>query len=100
SVGDGIPDSWRALYFGGNGKITNSQSCASCDPDGDGMSNLPEYLADTDPTDASSVLQIVSVATSGPDSLIRFTTVTNKFYRVDRAAAVDGPTIWTTVTNN
>ena len=43
SVGDGITDAWRAAYFGGDGTTTNSQSCATCDPDGDGMSNLQEY---------------------------------------------------------
>ncbi|MBI4326863.1 MAG: hypothetical protein HY674_16615 [Chloroflexi bacterium] len=42
--GDGIPDSWEQQYFG---SITN---CAhDADPDGDGMPNLPEYLADTNP---------------------------------------------------
>jgi len=43
--GDGIPDWWEQQYFG---SITN---CApGADPDGDGMPNLPEYLADTNPT--------------------------------------------------
>ena len=51
SVGDGIPDWWRAQYFGGNGATTNSQSCATCDPDGDGVNNLAEYLAGSDPDD-------------------------------------------------
>lgn len=50
SVGDGIPDWWRARYFGGDGTATNSESCAECDPDGDGDSNRQEYIADTDPT--------------------------------------------------
>jgi hypothetical protein len=55
SVGDGIPDWWRALYFGGSGTTTNSLSCASCDPDGDAVSNLLEYLRGTDPTNSASV---------------------------------------------
>ena len=50
SVGDGIPDWWRRQYFGGTGTSTNAQSCAACDPDGDGTNNLQEYLAVTDPT--------------------------------------------------
>ena len=53
SVGDGIPDWWRKRYFGSS-STTNSTSCASCDPDGDGFSNLEEYLAGTNPNDASS----------------------------------------------
>ena len=49
--GDGIPDWWEVQYFG---SITN---CApEADPDGAGMTNLQEYLADTNPTNAISVL--------------------------------------------
>ena len=59
SVGDGIPDWWRAWYFGGNGGSTNGQSCAAADPDGDGMTNWQEYQCDTDPTDPTSRLAIV-----------------------------------------
>ncbi len=54
SVGDGIPDWWRQQYFGGDGTTTNSSSCASCDPDGDGLSNLQEFLAGSDPLNSSS----------------------------------------------
>jgi hypothetical protein len=51
--GDGIPDWWEQQYFG---SITN---CApDADPDGDGMPNLLEYLADTNPTNALSVLRV------------------------------------------
>lgn len=53
SVGDGVPDGWRLQYFG-NGTTTNTSSCASCDPDGDGVSNLQEYLRGTNPEDATS----------------------------------------------
>jgi hypothetical protein len=50
TVCDGIPDWWRAQYFGGDGTTTNSSSCASCDPDNDFLSNLGEYLNGTSPT--------------------------------------------------
>lgn len=65
SVGDGIPDWWRALYFGGSGGTTNSHSSATGDPDGDGVGNLQEYLADTDPTNAASRLVVTHVAEQG-----------------------------------
>jgi len=55
SVGDGIPDWWRARYFGGNGTATNSQSCAECDADGTGQNNLFKYVAGLDPTNPASV---------------------------------------------
>ena len=61
TAGDGIPDWWRAQYFGGTGAATNSQSCATCDPDADGMSNWQEYLADTNPTNNASYLALVGI---------------------------------------
>jgi hypothetical protein len=72
SVNDGIPDWWRAQYFSGGtsnyfGNTTNSQSCATCDPDGDGMNNLQEYLSGTVPTNGASFLHITSVAPQGTE---------------------------------
>jgi len=49
TVGDSIPDWWRARYFGGDGTATDSTSCATCDPDGDHINNLQEYQYGTDP---------------------------------------------------
>ncbi len=62
TVGDGAPDWWRAQYFGGNGKTTNTDSSAIADSDHDGISNLAEYLADTSPTNAASRLAVTSLA--------------------------------------
>jgi hypothetical protein len=53
TIGDGISDGWRQYYFGGS-LTTNATSCASCDPDGDGRSNLQEFLGGGDPTDTNS----------------------------------------------
>jgi hypothetical protein len=50
SDGDGIPDSWESVH----GLDPLSAADATLDPDGDGMSNLAEYLADTDPHDSTS----------------------------------------------
>ena len=57
---DGIPDSWRAFYFGGSGTTTNSSSYAAGDPDHDGVSNLNEFLAGTNPTNAASVFKLTA----------------------------------------
>lgn len=54
-AGDGIPVWWRQQYFGGDGTTTNAQSCATCDPDGDGLNNLQEYLAGSDPLGATDI---------------------------------------------
>jgi hypothetical protein len=63
SVGDGIPDQWRAQYFGGDGSTTNSLSCATCDRTGTGQNNRFKYTAGLDPTNPASVfvLKIASV---------------------------------------
>jgi alpha-D-xyloside xylohydrolase len=79
SVGDGISDSWRLTYFG-SAATTNSASCAQCDPDGDGMTNLQEYLAGTDPTKANSVLRIISL--DGGARMIVWNSAPGKNYRV------------------
>ena len=76
SVGDGIPNWWRQLYFGGYGTQTNALSAATADPDGDGFSNLQEFLAGTDPRNAASALRI-------RDAGVTFDTMTNKLYRVE-----------------
>jgi hypothetical protein len=74
SVGDGIPDWWRKIFFGGDGTTTNAPgSCASCDADGDGFNNLQEYLAGTDPTTSASAFRITSVTRTGANLLVTWT---------------------------
>jgi len=48
SDGNGLPDWWEYFYFGSTG------TDPSADPDGDGASNLSEYLDRTDPRRADS----------------------------------------------
>lgn len=45
--GDGMPDEWERRY----GLNPNDPADANADKDGDGFTNLEEYLAKTDPTD-------------------------------------------------
>ena len=90
SVGDGITDAWRAAHFGGNGTATNSQSCATCDPDHDGMSNLQEFLAGTDPNNAASVLRISALTITNADVALTFQSASGIVYRVETRAGVAG----------
>jgi len=90
SVGDGIPDWWRLQYFPNTGTSTNAQSCAACDPDGDGMSNLQEYLAGTDPTNSASVFRITSFINTGDDVRITWTMGPGKTNALQAAAGDAG----------
>jgi hypothetical protein len=60
---DGLPDDWQALYWGNN---PAKWPGAHVDSDGDGATNLQEFLAGTDPTDPASVLRI-EIVLSGHD---------------------------------
>lgn len=55
---DGIDDRWQKQYFT---DINSPNARPDADPDGDGMNNLAEYIATTDPTDPASSLKIDSI---------------------------------------
>jgi len=46
--GDGIPDAWRTRYFG---SLDHPLAAVDADPDGDGIPNLAEFQAGTDPVE-------------------------------------------------
>ncbi len=52
SIGDGIPNWWRNLYFGSSSS-TNNTSCATCDADGTGQDNYFKFIADLSPLDST-----------------------------------------------
>jgi hypothetical protein len=72
SDGDGIPDWWMLQYFGHPTGLASDQSRAQDDPDGDGMSNLQEYLAGTNPLDSQSSLKLRTQGTSSATGRPRF----------------------------
>jgi hypothetical protein len=63
--------SWQIQYFG---STNNPSADPNADPDGDGFSNLQEYLAGTNPTNSDSAFRITSVIGTGGDIFITWET--------------------------
>jgi hypothetical protein len=61
---DGLPNEWEARY----GLDMNDAADAAEDADEDGMSNMAEFLAGTNPTDKDSALRIAAM-TSGTGTI-------------------------------
>lgn len=59
---DGIPDYWTLKYFGHSTPQAADLSRANDDPDGDGLDNLQEYRAGTNPRAADSNLRVNTFA--------------------------------------
>jgi len=74
--GDGIPDAWEALY----GLNTNNVADGLLDSDGDGMNNHDEYVAGTNPLDATSVLKIMLSGTNS--SVLQFVAQASNSYAI------------------
>ena len=58
------------------------RSAEDADPDRDGMTNLQEWLAGTDPTDAASALRFVSVSPAADGIRFEFQAVSGRWYTV------------------
>ncbi len=67
---DGLPDLWQFHYFG---CVTCPNAAPTADPDGDGQSNLAEFLAGTDPTDSASSFHITAIAREGNSLRVTWT---------------------------
>ena len=87
SDNDGMPDSWELLY-GLNVGVND----ANGDLDGDGVSNLNEYLSGTLPNNASSYLRLLIVGV-GPVTL-QFNAASNLNYTVEFKNTLTTPS-WT-----
>lgn len=90
---DGLLDAWELAYFG------SLSASPGSDPDSDGLTNLQEQNAGTNPLDAASVLRIVRVEFTGSEVNLGFTSIAGKTYRVEAANAL-APNAWTVVADN
>jgi hypothetical protein len=90
SDSNGLPDAWERIYFGGIGVDPNA------DPDHDGVSNLQEYLAGTNPTDGTDYLHITaeSFASGGTPATLTWSSVPTRFYYIQKTPALNPPPTW------
>jgi hypothetical protein len=88
------PTSW--LYFAINGLPFPP----IVDSDGDGMPDWAEYVAGTDPADARSVLEVVSVSRPLTGAVITWQSVTNRTYYVQRSSDLTVVPGFSTVQSN
>jgi hypothetical protein len=75
--GDGLPDWWEMLYFGG---ITNA--IANADGDNDQQENLEEYRAGTIPTNTLSVFALQHVVPASGETVLQWSSATGRTYAV------------------
>lgn len=77
SDSDGVPDLWE-LEHGLDFLVADGNR----DPDGDGLDNLQEYTAGTDPTNGLSYLKVNQIIGGLGVTAIEFLAVSNKTYTV------------------
>jgi hypothetical protein len=89
---DGLPDAWEVA----NGLVVGVND-AGLDPDGDGMTNLQEYLAGTNPLDRGSVLRLEALADPA-GVVLRFTAQAGKSYCLQFSDSLS-PVFWQSSSN-
>jgi len=79
--------------------LLTSDPHAGDDADGDGLTNLQEYVAGTNPFDATSVLRINQIAKAGADIQVTWSSVAGKTYQLQRSASPSAAGMWDPVGN-
>ncbi len=92
SDGDGMSDEFEIA----NHLNPNTPLDALLDLDGDGLTNLQEYLAGSDPRDATSVLRLLPVERFGTSVRLSFPSLIGRTYRIEYSTNL--PPVWNTLT--
>jgi hypothetical protein len=90
---DSVPDGWEIAH-GTNPLVPDANN----DDDGDGFTNLQEYLAGTRPLDAQSRLHVERIDISGGGVQFQFTAASNRTFTVQFKEALTAP-VWNTLSN-
>jgi hypothetical protein len=79
---DGLPDDWQAMFWGSDPALWHA---ANVDSDGDGATNLQEFLAGTNPVDPRSVLK-TRIADTPQGRFLYWNTQPGFIYQVQTSA--------------
>lgn len=83
SDGDGLPDAWeQALIAASGGNRSLGDIRPKDDDDGDGLSNLQEYLAGTYAFDPADGFALAIVSTSAGRAVLEFTAIRGRTYSI------------------
>jgi hypothetical protein len=85
---DGLPDTWELRHG-----LDPSVNDAALDPDGDGLTNMTEFLTDTDPRNVASRFTAAAAVLNG-SLAITFTAAEGRSYAIQRSPDIG---TWTTL---
>ena len=96
--GDGLADAWESI----NGYDASLASDAAEDRDGDGSDALEEFLAGTDPDDATSRFAIEGVDQDAIGGAFRlcWSSIPGQLYQIALGEVVSGALVWTAVADS